>query len=101
MMSKKLDAFLEFDAKNPVVYKLFDKYACEAVQSGRKHIGANMVIERIRWYTSIETTDKQYKINNNHAPYYARQWMARNPKHKGFFRTRVAEGDFLDGEKIK
>ena len=93
-MSKKLDAFLEFDAKNPVVYELFDKYARKLLQAGAKKIGANMIIEIIRYFEIVETTDAKYKINNNYGAYYARQWMARNPQHKGFFRTRVCDGDF-------
>ena len=93
-MSKRLDAFLEFDAKNPVVYELFDKHARKLLQAGAKKIGANMIIEIIRYFEIVETTDAKYKINNNYGAYYARQWMARNPQHKGFFRTRVCDGDF-------
>ena len=96
-MSKKRDAFLEFDAKNPVVYELFDKHAQKLLKAGAKQIGANMIIEVLRYFEYFGTTDAKYKLNNNHAPYYTRQWMARNPQHKGFFRTRAAEGDFLDG----
>ena len=29
-----------------------------------------------------------FKITNNHTPYYSRFWMEKNPQHEGFFRTK-------------
>ena len=50
------------------------------------------MLQRIRWHTQVETNDLSFKINNNHAPYYARHFMEQNPEHKGFFRTRRVGG---------
>ncbi len=84
-------AFRKFHAGNPLVYDLFDKYAKLAKATGRDNFSVAMIWERMRWYTTIETTDPVYKLNNNHRAYYARMWMARNPGNKGFFRTRAVK----------
>jgi len=36
----------------------------------------------------MNTTDPVFKINNNHAPYYARYLMDMNPELRGFFNIR-------------
>jgi hypothetical protein len=86
--------FVEFHAKNPHVYKLFDQFTKALISRGYAHQSADVVLHRIRWETLIETTDDTFKINNNYSAYYARLWMRDNPTYKGFFRTRV----LLNGE---
>jgi len=86
--SKYKIAFLEFHHKNPEVYELFKRFTFQVVNSGRHGYGARSLIERIRWHTNIETTDPDFKINNNHAPHYARMFMLEFPKHDKFFTTR-------------
>ena len=78
--------------ENPHIYELFVKYTFEAIQAGHEHYGAKGIIERIRWHTSVETSGDIFKINNNHAPFYARLFMVDYPKHDGFFRLRATEG---------
>jgi hypothetical protein len=36
----------------------------------------------------VETTDAEWKLNNNWTPYYARKLMANEPELKGFFEIR-------------
>ena len=79
--------------QNPEVYRLFKRFAGEGIRAGRKHLGTNMIIERIRWYSAVETTGDIYKINNNFAPYYARMFMKDFPQYDGFFRTRKSKAD--------
>tara|TARA_R110002110_G_scaffold112168_6_gene278974 strand:+ start:1910 stop:2194 length:285 start_codon:yes stop_codon:yes gene_type:complete len=80
--------WLDFHRENPHVYKLFSKYAFEAINRGREHYSARTIIELIRWHTDIETNDKDFKINDHTVPYYARLFMHENPEHKGFFELR-------------
>lgn len=95
-MRKLLSEFRAFHTANPHVYELFKKYTFEAIAAGREHLGSRMVTERIRWYTTVETSDVEYKLNNNHNAYYSRKFMFDYPEHQGFFRTRNARGD--DGD---
>lgn len=37
----------------------------------------------------------EYKINNNHTPYFARHFMYEYPQYKGFFETRDVENYVL------
>lgn len=84
----------EFHKDNPKVYKLFCKFTHEAIEAGCKNFGTNAIIERIRWETNVVTrSDDEFKINNNHAPYYARLFMHYNPEYEGFFRTRQLLGE--------
>ena len=81
--------FDEYHQMNPHVYDLVKHYAMEAIMAGHKHYGMQSVIERIRWHSKIESTDPDFKINNNHAPFYARMFNAEFPQFGEFFRTRT------------
>lgn len=85
-------AWRDFHEANPNVYRLIDRFTKQAINAGFKHYGMMSIIQRVRWHTQIETDDQSFKINNNHAPYYARHFMEQNPEHKGFFRTRRVGG---------
>lgn len=81
--------FEEFHRENPDVFRLFCNYAFDAIRRNRKHFGAQMIFERIRWYCLVETTGSDFKVNNNFAAYYARLFELKFPQHKGLFRMRV------------
>lgn len=94
--SKLWRAFREFHAKNPHVYEMFERFALEAVETGRARIGARMIWNRMRWYCRFETTDKRagrFKLNDHHSPYYARLFLERHPQHAGLFETRRVQGE--------
>ena len=84
-------AWRDFHEANPNVYRLIERFTKQAIGAGFKHYGMMSIIQRVRWHTQIETDDLSFKINNNHAPYYARHFMEQNPEHEGFFRTRRVE----------
>lgn len=86
---EKQAQFRAFHKAHPEVWSLFCRFAFDAINAGRKHIGANAVIERIRWETNV-VADRgdEFKINNDHAPFYARMFMANYPEWDGLFRTR-------------
>jgi hypothetical protein len=81
--------FWKFHAENPHVYRLFCKFAARVLARGYSAHSARDIIHRIRWETSIETGDDEFKINDHHSPYYGRLWMRDHPQHDGFFRTRT------------
>ena len=90
--------FEKFHEKYPIVYELWDKFTREAIDRGFKRIGCGLIIERIRWETSINIKDarpdgKAVKINDHYKAYYSRLWMLKNPQYRNLFNTRKVEGD--------
>lgn len=84
--------FDKYHRENPAIFQMFSRFAFEAIGKGRKHIGANAIIERMRWETMIEGND-DFKVNNNYAPFYARLFMRVNPEHSGIFEIRKSRAD--------
>jgi hypothetical protein len=82
--------FAEFHAENPEVYRLFDRFTYDVIKRGLTHYSADAIMHRVRWFTTVETSDVEgYKINNNWVAFYSRLWMRDHPEHEGFFETRV------------
>ena len=100
--AKVVAAFWKFHARHPRFFEdLFMKYAKEAKAAGRKHFGASMIIERIRWYVSIEkvgTEGETYKINDHLGPCYARLAMIRYPEFDGLFELRSSNREHKEGD---
>jgi len=87
--AKHFPQFQKYHARFPHVYDLFVRFAFELVHAGCRHSGAHLIIQRLRWETSINPTRYQgFKISNCHFPFYARLFMLHYPEHEGFFRTR-------------
>ncbi len=82
--------------KNPHVWDLFEQFTFQAINKGHKHCSAWLVVNRIRWETTIETTGNDFKISNDFIAHYARYFMALHPQHEGFFKTKQ-----LKEEKFK
>ena len=74
--------------ENPAVWEAFKKFTIQAAASGRKHLSARLVVERMRWESMISEKDREFKINNNIAPKLARKFMSEFPGMDGFFATR-------------
>jgi len=85
--------FQEFDQAHPEIWKLFRSTTFQVMERGFRNYGAKSILERIRWHTSIEQGSRDFKINNNYAPYYARKFHASYPEFDGFFRTRTQKTD--------
>lgn len=78
-----------FPAGIPIdVVKMFERFALEVIASGRRHYSARAILHRIRWYENIERRRDDFKCNNNWTPALSRWFMAKYPKHDGFFETR-------------
>jgi hypothetical protein len=74
--------------ENPHVYQMFSSFTKTAIDAGLPHSSAWLIVNRIRWETAIETQGDTFKISNDFIAYYARLFMAYNPEHDGFFRTK-------------
>lgn len=84
------EAFFRYHHKNPDVLELFEKFTFELIAAGHEKGSTAMIIERIRWETRInpEYRDRdEFKISNNHKPFYARVFMKLHPEYDGFFDT--------------
>jgi hypothetical protein len=84
-MDEKFD---EFDKANPQVYRELVALAKQAKEAGRSKIGIKMLFEVVRWNRYIQTTDQDFKLNNNYHSRYARKIMHNEPELRGFFDTR-------------
>lgn len=85
-MAEYSKRFIRYHAENPGVWAMFEKFALEAAES-RARFSAQMIFERMRWYTRIETKGV-FKINNNYRPDYARMFIEKYPQHAGLFQLR-------------
>jgi len=80
---------IQFHVENPEVYVMVKKFAVQAKESKRNRFGIAMIWERMRWFTMIETTDKTYKLNNNHKAFYSRMLMIDDPFFKSVFSRKI------------
>lgn len=80
--------FEKFHHENPHVYRKLLELAFGLKSRGRNHYGISGLFEVLRWGYAMSTTDKEFKLNNNHKPFYARLIMEREPSLKGFFDLR-------------
>ena len=91
-----VNEFKTFHSKNPEVYELFKTFTFRAINAGHIRLSSEMIINRIRWETSVVTSDKDYKINNDYKPFYARLFMEEHQTYGNFFNTRGSHADNLD-----
>lgn len=81
--------FLAHHAANPVIYGLLMKYANIAQKSGFDSYSINGIFERVRWHVTVDTTDGEYKMNNDFRSRYVRRMMKDHPHLNGFFEIRA------------
>lgn len=74
--------------ENPDIYRLFCRFAWEAIAAGRQRLGAKLIAERIRWESLLAGNDG-FKCNNSYVAFMARRFMQENPDHDGIFETRT------------
>lgn len=83
-------AFERFHHDNPEVADEMERLADVWVESGNPNISIRLLLEVIRWNRNIKTkTGDEFKINNNHAPHYAREMIRRRPEWANRIDTRV------------
>lgn len=86
-------AFREFHCDNPKVYHELVRLARRLHIRGRKHYGIKALFEVVRYDLALETTDAEFKLNNNFTALYARLIMREIPDLAGFFETRVRNAE--------
>ncbi len=80
------DEWLVFHRANPLVYRELRRMALELLAAGRRRYGMHGLFEVLRWHRArLQTTDDDFKINDHHAPFYARLLMIHEPRLVGFF----------------
>ena len=89
----KKQAWLELHTANPMVWKMFEQFAFQAVKMNRKKISHWLIINRIRWETSIMTTGNEFKISNDFIAFYARHWIQTYPAYKSLFNIKRMIGE--------
>ena len=55
--------FIDFHLDNPKVWELYLQFASDMVHHGHKKLSSEMLINRVRWETMVNTTDKQFLKN--------------------------------------
>lgn len=90
------NAFRAYHANNPQIYEQFVVFTFQAINAGRKHLGAKMIAERMR-FESLVSGDDGFKINNSYIAFYARMFERNYPQHKGLFEFRKSRADDLVG----
>ena len=89
----KLIEWWAWHNKNPHVYELFERFTMGAISKGHTRLSAWLVVNRIRWETTVETSGSDFKISNDYIAYYARLFHAQNPEYDGFFVTKKMKGE--------
>lgn len=85
-----------YHQENPHIYAAFEKFTFQVIEAGRKNFSACGIIERIRWFTMIESKTGTFKVSENMKPFYARLFEEKHPQYKGFFRKRRSVADEID-----
>jgi hypothetical protein len=88
--------FEEFDANNPDVWKLFIKYAQEALAKGVTKYSAAAIIHRLLWDLNVENKSRKrlFRVNHDFCAGYARKFVAEFPEHKNFFNIKKRPSEY-------
>lgn len=80
-------------SQNPQVLGLFERFALEASQRGKK-FSIYLLRERIRWEIKMqwEKDGDDFKLNNNYTPYIARDLIERHPEYAELIELRSMKG---------
>ena len=91
--------FFNFHAKHPEIYKQFKKYTKDLLgPKPNRVIGAQMIIEKIRYEMLLKEDDIEiYKINNSFTPGYARLFLQEHPRYHGLMPIKESIfDDYID-----
>lgn len=87
------EKFEEYNSQNPHIYRQFVFYTINAIESGYKNFGSQMILEKIRWETGVVSKNSDFKINNSYAAFYSRLFMKDFPQYAEYFRIRNSIAD--------
>jgi len=92
-MSDTKQRWWSWHKENPHVWTLFERFTLEAIDAGKQHSSAWLIVNRIRWENEIVTRGGEFKISNDFIAYYARLFHHYHPQHNGFFRTKTLKDE--------
>jgi hypothetical protein len=99
MLRARLDArrtrFLKWLSENPDVWLEFVNLSFTAINNGRKHYSAWLIVARIRCEREIRSSDGDYKISNERTGWLARYFHYKYPQYNGFYKTRPMKEERL------
>ena len=83
------ERFARFHALNPHVYRAFVAVTRAYLRTtGRTHVGAKMVWEKLRWEYAVRTTDSDPALDNSYVSRYARMAALNEADLRGAFAFR-------------
>jgi len=87
------ELFRKTHKRNPEIYTMFKRFTLEAIENKHRHIGGNLIMQRVRWETSASTSFGEFKINESLMAYYVRFFCGEHPIHKEVFRKKKIHPD--------
>ena len=103
MRNKHEPAFWQFHKENPHVYATLERLAFRLRNKGVQRWGIKALWEVLRYEMAVATNAdvSDYKLNNNHCPYYARLLMEKNPDDlAAFFELRERKPQGVDSPDL-
>lgn len=82
------ERFRKFHEQNPQVLIRLVALAHEAMDRGKRRIGAKTLVEVARWHVWLETEGDEFRINNSFTSRYARLLVELHPEFEGLFEIR-------------
>lgn len=82
------ERFERFHEENPFVYSSLLDLARHIKNKGYKHYSMDGLMHVARFEIRMQTSDPNFKINNNYSSRYARKMIAEYPEFDGFFSIR-------------
>lgn len=79
--------------QNPHIWSYFAMFTAEAVTAGRSKVSHWLIVNRIRWETSVVTKGNDFKISNDFIAFYARLWNEKYPQYDYIFTTKKMLGE--------
>ena len=75
--------FVSFHRRNPVVYRMFKRFAQEIWDSGLRHTSHWLILNRIRYELMVTTRGDEYKIPNGYFAFYVRLYIVEHSAERG------------------
>ena len=97
MMAEVSTKFMDYHTENPHIWEAFERFAWQAINSGRTRLSADLIINRLRWETMLTSIGEDYKINDHYSADYARIFIEKYPQHREFFKLRNRKVKCVEG----
>ena len=87
------DQFERFHDENPRVFEELLQLARKLRGRGHRSYSMDALMHVVRFHRHIDTTDPDFKINNNYSSRYSRKMTNEHPEFVGFFHTRELKAE--------